>query len=66
MFETAMAILGVFVLIALYVLACLRILNEYERAIIFRLGRVLPVPKGPGLFLLYWPIDSMVRVDLAL
>ncbi len=54
----------VFVLIALYVLACMRILNEYERAVIFRLGRVLPEPKGPGLFLLFQPIDSMVRVDL--
>jgi regulator of protease activity HflC (stomatin/prohibitin superfamily) len=64
MLETALGVLGVFILLALYVLACLRILNEYERAIIFRLGRVLPEPKGPGLFLLFWPIDSMVRVDL--
>jgi regulator of protease activity HflC (stomatin/prohibitin superfamily) len=54
----------VFVLIALYLLSCLRILNEYERAVIFRLGRVLPEPKGPGMFLLFLPIDSMVRIDL--
>jgi regulator of protease activity HflC (stomatin/prohibitin superfamily) len=54
----------IFVLIALYLLSCLRILNEYERAIIFRLGRVLPEPKGPGMFLLFLPIDSMVRIDL--
>jgi regulator of protease activity HflC (stomatin/prohibitin superfamily) len=59
-----LAFLGVIVLIALYVLGCIRVLNEYERAIVFRLGRVLPDPKGPGLFLLYWPIDRMVSVDL--
>src|ERR1051325_2637505 len=64
MVEAAFGVVIVFVLVALYVLSCLRILNEYERAVIFRLGRVLPNPKGPGLFLLLWPIDSMVRVDL--
>lgn len=62
--EIALGVLIVIVLVALYTLSCLRILNEYERAVIFRLGRVLPEAKGPGLFLLYWPIDSMVRVDL--
>ncbi len=62
--EIALGVLIVFVLLALYLLSSLRILNEYERAVIFRLGRVLPAPKGPGLFILYWPIDSMVRVDL--
>jgi len=64
MLEAAIGVLIVLVLLALYVVSCLRILNEYERAVIFRLGRVLPEPKGPGLFLLYWPIDTMVRVDL--
>ncbi len=42
----------------------INILNEYERAVIFRLGRVLPEPKGPGLIFVLWPIDRMVRVSL--
>ncbi|MCB1009105.1 MAG: slipin family protein [Acidobacteria bacterium] len=42
----------------------LRVLNEYERAVIFRLGRLLPQVKGPGLFLLLWPIDKMTKISL--
>ena len=42
----------------------INILNEYERGVIFRLGRVLPEPKGPGLIFVLWPIDRMVRVSL--
>ncbi len=41
-----------------------KILREYERGVIFRLGKVLPNPKGPGLILVLWPIDKIVRVDL--
>ena len=41
-----------------------KILREYERGVIFRLGKVLPKPKGPGLILVLWPIDKMVKVDL--
>jgi regulator of protease activity HflC (stomatin/prohibitin superfamily) len=40
------------------------ILNEYERAVVFRLGRILNKPKGPGLVLILWPIDRMVKVSL--
>ncbi len=40
------------------------ILNEYERGVIFRLGRVLPEPKGPGLVFVLWPIDRMVKMSL--
>lgn len=40
------------------------ILREYERGVIFRLGKVLERPKGPGLILVLWPIDKIVRVDL--
>lgn len=40
------------------------ILNEYERAVIFRLGRIVSRPKGPGLVLIFWPIDRMVKVSL--
>ncbi|HKS94528.1 MAG TPA: slipin family protein [Terriglobia bacterium] len=43
---------------------CINILREYERAVVFRLGRVLGKDKGPGLILIYWPIDKMVRVSL--
>jgi regulator of protease activity HflC (stomatin/prohibitin superfamily) len=50
--------------VVLYLLSCIRILNEYERGVIFRLGRVLPAAKGPGLIMVFWPIDRMVRVTL--
>ena len=42
----------------------IKILKEYERGVIFRLGRILTKPKGPGLILLLWPIDKIVRVSL--
>jgi regulator of protease activity HflC (stomatin/prohibitin superfamily) len=48
----------------LYLLSCIRVLNEYERGVIFRLGRAMPMPKGPGLIMVYAPVDSMMRVDL--
>lgn len=58
-------VLGIFVAIVVaYVLSCLRILLEYERGVVFRLGRVLGHPKGPGLILVFWPIDRLVRVSL--
>src|SRR5438094_2617676 len=43
---------------------CLNILREYERAVVFRLGHVLEKAKGPGVILILWPIDKMVRVSL--
>jgi regulator of protease activity HflC (stomatin/prohibitin superfamily) len=52
------------VIIIIYLLSSIRILREYERGVIFRLGRVLPQPKGPGLFLVFAPIDRMVRTSL--
>jgi regulator of protease activity HflC (stomatin/prohibitin superfamily) len=58
-------IIGIAVgVIVLYLLSCIRILKEYQRGVVFRLGRVLPNPKGPGLILVFWPIDQMVRVSL--
>lgn len=42
----------------------IRILNEYERGVVFRLGRVLPEAKGPGLVLVLWPIDRLVKIGL--
>jgi len=53
-------------IIVLYLLTCIRILFEYQRAVVFRLGRVLARPKGPGLIMIFWPIDSMRRVSLRL
>ena len=41
-----------------------KILKEYERAVIFRLGRILARPKGPGFTIVLWPIDQMIRVSL--
>jgi regulator of protease activity HflC (stomatin/prohibitin superfamily) len=42
----------------------IRVLKEYERGVVFRLGRVLHDPKGPGLIFLFWPLDRMVTVPL--
>ena len=52
------------IIVALYALSSIKILAEYERAVIFRLGRLLPVPKGPGVIFVFAPIDRMVRVSL--
>jgi regulator of protease activity HflC (stomatin/prohibitin superfamily) len=54
----------VFIVIGLYLLNCVKILAEYERGVVFRLGRVLPRPKGPGLVLVFAPIDRIVRMSL--
>ncbi|HUE82243.1 MAG TPA: slipin family protein [Pyrinomonadaceae bacterium] len=51
-------------LVALYFLSCIRIVNEYERGVVFRLGRALPEPKGPGIVMVFWPVDRMVRLSL--
>lgn len=51
-------------IVVLYLLSSIKILREYERAVIFRLGRVLPQPKGPGLILVFAPIDRLVRISL--
>ncbi len=56
----------VIAIVILYLLNCIKILREYERAVIFRLGRVLPKPKGPGLIFVFAPIDRMVRISLRL
>jgi regulator of protease activity HflC (stomatin/prohibitin superfamily) len=48
----------------LYAIAAIKVLREYERGIVFRLGRLFPQPKGPGLIFLIPIVDRMVRVDL--
>ncbi len=52
------------ILIAIYILNSIKILNEYERGVIFRLGRILSQPKGPGIILVFAPVDRIVKVDL--
>lgn len=54
----------VVVIIGLYLLSSIKILSEYERGVIFRLGRLRPDAKGPGIILVFGPVDRMVRVDL--
>src|SRR5882762_2656228 len=51
-------------LLILFLISAIKVAREYERGIIFRLGRLLPEPKGPGLFVLIPIVDRMVRVDL--
>ena len=61
--EIPFALLAV-VGVVLYFLFSIKILNEYERAVVFRLGKLLDRPKGPGITIVAWPIDRMVRVSL--
>src|SRR6187401_2344798 len=51
-------------IVVIYLLMSINILNEYERGVIFRLGKLLPQPKGPGVILVFPPIDRMARVSL--
>ncbi|MCX7019545.1 MAG: slipin family protein [bacterium] len=57
-------ILVAIVLLVIYLFQCIRVLREYERGVVFRLGRLLSSPKGPGLVLIFYPIDKMVTVSL--
>src|SRR5579862_9985345 len=51
-------------ILVIYLLSSIKILREYERAVIFRLGRALPKTKGPGIILVFGPVDRMVRISL--
>jgi len=63
---TAAAIIVVVLLfiVVLFLISAIKVAREYERGIVFRLGRLLPEPKGPGLFILIPVVDRMVKVDL--
>ncbi len=50
--------------IVIVVFKWINVLNEYERAVVFRLGRLVERPKGPGLILVFWPLDRIVRISL--
>src|SRR6188474_2137483 len=64
MTAAVLVLVVVLVIFVLFLFAAIKVAREYERGIIFRLGRLLPEPKGPGLFLLIPVIDRMVKVDL--
>src|SRR5919109_1976395 len=65
MFTNTLGAVGIFVgLLALYFISCIRIIFEYQRGVLFRLGRVISTPKGPGLIMVFWPIDRLVRISL--
>src|SRR6187401_3202603 len=63
MFDLSPVLIVPFILVV-YLLMSINILNEYERGVVFRLGKLLPQPKGPGVALVFFPIDRMVRVGL--
>ena len=60
----SMPVLVLVAIVVLYLLNSIKILREYERGVIFRLGRALPSPKGPGIILVFRPLDQMVRISL--
>lgn len=63
-FDT-LGVFGIFVsIVVLYFVSCVRIVLEFERGVVFRLGRVLSHPKGPGILLVFWPIDRLFRISL--
>ena len=57
-------LLIVVAIVVFYVISSIKIINEYERAVVFRLGKLLADPKGPGVVLIFAPLDRMVRVSL--
>jgi regulator of protease activity HflC (stomatin/prohibitin superfamily) len=62
MWKSVLPILLPLVLILLF--KWINVYNEYEKAVIYRLGRLLPTPKGPGFFLIFWPIDKAIRITM--
>ncbi|MBN1635421.1 MAG: slipin family protein [Deltaproteobacteria bacterium] len=58
------AIITIVIILLLFLFSAIKILNEYERAVVFRLGRVLSQPKGPGLIIIIPLIDRFVRISL--
>ena len=63
LFDLSPVVILVVILVA-YLLMSIKIIAEYERGVVFRLGKLLPQPKGPGIILVFAPIDMMVRVSL--
>jgi len=63
-FEFSTMVIVFCIIILVYLFSSIKILAEYERGVIFRLGKLLPQPKGPGVILVFAPIDRIVRVSL--
>ena len=61
---SAYALITIVVIILLFLFSAIKVLNEYERAVVFRLGRVLSVPKGPGLIIIIPLVDRYIRISL--
>ncbi len=61
---TGLPVLATILIVVIYLLSSIKILREYERGVIFRLGRLLPQAKGPGVALVFAPLDRMVRISL--
>jgi regulator of protease activity HflC (stomatin/prohibitin superfamily) len=62
--DMAPVLLFAIVIVLIWLFNSVNVLREYERGVIFRVGRLLPAPKGPGLVLVLWPIDRIIRVSL--
>ena len=62
--DVSLPVLILIAIVVLYLLNSIKILREYERGVIFRLGRALTPAKGPGIILVFRPIDQMVRISL--
>ena len=60
-FEWPLIVIGIALV---YLFSVVHILREYERGVVFRLGRILSQPKGPGLIFVFWPLDRIVKVEL--
>src|SRR5688500_20304318 len=63
LFDLSPVIVVLFIVVV-YLLMSINILAEYERGVIFRLGKLLPQPKGPGIIFVFRPIDRIVRISL--
>ncbi|MEJ2367604.1 MAG: slipin family protein [Acidobacteriota bacterium] len=59
----SISVIAVIIIVLGWLFSCINILNEYERGVVFRLGRVLPQPKGPGLIFVFRPFDRIVRIS---
>ena len=64
MSDSMIPVLVFIAIVVLYLLNSIKILREYERGVVFRLGRALPTPKGPGIILVFRPFDQMIRISL--
>ena len=62
--DLSIPLLVVLAIVVLYLINCIKILREYERAVVFTLGRLQPIPKGPGIIFIFRPIQQMIRISL--